>query len=131
MKISEVAERTGVPSKTIRYYEEIRLIEPAARSGNRYRAYGDKDVATLRFISRARALGFPLKDVAALLDLYRDRGRASREVKRLATKQIAELDRKIAELMAIRGALADLAERCHGDDRPDCPIIEELGAITH
>jgi len=128
MTISEAAARTGVPPKTIRFYEEAGIIKPAARGDNRYRVYRDADVHTLRFIHRARGLGFPLKDVAALLALYRDRGRASRQVKRLALQHAAELDRKIAEMTAIRNTIFALAEQCHGDQRPECPILDELGA---
>jgi MerR family copper efflux transcriptional regulator len=127
MTISEAGARSGVPPKTIRFYEEAGIIEPAARSENRYRAYGDSDVHTLRFVHRARRLGFPLKDVAALLDLYRDTKRASRDVKKLALKRVAELDRRIAELTAIRDAIAMLAKQCQGDHRPECPILDELG----
>ncbi len=126
MSIGEAASQSGVPPKTIRYYEEIGLITPAERLENRYRAYDDNDVQTLRFIQRARSLGFSLKEVAALLSLYRDRRRASRDVKRLALAHVAELDRKIAEMKAIRNTIADLAARCHGDQRPECPILEEL-----
>ena len=131
MTIGEVAARTDVPPKTIRYYEDIGLIKPPERLENRFRTYGETDVQTLRFIHRARSLGFSLKDIAALLALYQDRKRASREVKRLALEHLDELDRKIAELTAIRKAIAELAERCHGNDRPDCPILDELEATTH
>lgn len=128
MTIGEAASRSGVPPKTIRFYEEIGLIAPAERRENRYRSYDETAVQMLRFISRARALGFGLKEVADLLTLYRDRRRASHDVKRLALQHVAELDAKIAELTAIRDVIAALAERCHGDDRPDCPILDELGA---
>jgi MerR family copper efflux transcriptional regulator len=131
MTIGEVAARTDVPPKTIRYYENIGLIKPPERLENRYRTYGETDVQTLRFIHRARSLGFSLKNISALLALYQDRKRASREVKRLALEHVDELDRKIAELTAIRKAIAELAERCHGNDRPDCPILDELEATTH
>ena len=131
MTIGEVAARTGVPPKTIRFYEDAGIIAPAARRQNRYRTYSDADVQTLRFIHRARSLGFSLKDISALLALYWDRKRASREIKRLALQHVAELDRKIAEMTAIRNTIADLAERCHGDDRPECPILDELEATTH
>jgi MerR family copper efflux transcriptional regulator len=131
MTIGEAAQRSGVPAKTIRYYESIGLLAPAARRDNRYRAYGERDVETLRFIQRARSLGFPLRDVAALLALYRDRNRSSHDVKRLALERVAALDRKIAELTQIRDTVAALAERCHGDHRPDCPILDDLGAATH
>jgi MerR family transcriptional regulator, copper efflux regulator len=126
MTMGEAASRSGVPPKTIRFYEEIGVIKPA-RSENRYRAYGEADIHRLRFIHRARSLGFSLKDVGALLELYRDRKRASREVKRLALEHVAALDRKIADLTQIRNEIAALARRCRGDDRPQCPILDELG----
>jgi Cu(I)-responsive transcriptional regulator len=131
MTIGEAAARSSVPPKTIRFYEESGIIKPAARSENRYRVYSDADVQMLRFVQRARTLGFPLKDVAELLELYRDRGRASREVKKLALKHVATLDRKLAELTAMRRTIAMLAERCQGNDRPTCPILDELGATKH
>jgi Cu(I)-responsive transcriptional regulator len=131
MTIGEAAARSNVPPKTIRFYEEAGIIKPAARSENRYRVYSDADVQMLRFVQRARTLGFPLKDVAELLELYRDRGRASREVKKLALKHVATLDRKLAELTAMRRAIAMLAEQCQGNDRPTCPILDELGATKH
>lgn len=131
MSIGEAASQSGVPPKTIRYYEEIGLIAPAERLENRYRAYDNNDVQTLRFIQRARNLGFSLKEVASLLSLYRDRRRASRDVKRLALAHVAELDRKIAEMKAIRDTVANLAERCHGDQRPECPILDELEIPRH
>jgi Cu(I)-responsive transcriptional regulator len=128
LKISEAAERSGMPPKTIRYYEDIGLIGKADRLENSYRTYDETDVQRLRFIHQARGLGFSLKDVAALLELYRDRDRASQEVKRLALRHVAALDAKIDQMMAIRKALADLADRCHGDDRPECPILDELAS---
>jgi len=130
MTIGEAATRSGVPPKTIRFYEEAGIIKPAARGENRYRGYCEPDVHTLRFIHRARSLGFPLKEVAALLALYRHGGRASRDVKKLALQRVAALDRKIAELTAIRNTISTLAEQCHGDHRPECPILDELGAAT-
>lgn len=128
VRIGEAASRTGVPAKTIRFYEEIRLISPARRLDNRYRAYSEQDVQTLRFIQRARSLGFSLKNVGELLTLYRDRRRSSQSVKRLALAHVADLDRKIAELTSIRDSIAELARRCHGDQRPECPILDELEA---
>src|SRR5579872_3784369 len=131
MTIGEAAARSSVPPKTIRFYEEAGIIKPAARTENHYRVYSDADVETLRFVQRARMLGFPLKDVAELLELYHDRKRASREVKKLALKHVAALDRKLAELTAMRNTIAVLAERCQGNDRPTCPILAELGATEH
>ena len=130
MTISDAARRSGVSAKTIRYYESIGLIRPASRHGNNYRAYRDQDVEFLRFIQRARSLGFSLKEVDALIALYTNRRRRSREVKRLALGHIEELNRKIAELVAIRNALQELARKCRGDDRPECPILDELGSGT-
>jgi Cu(I)-responsive transcriptional regulator len=129
--IGEAASRSGMPPKTIRFYEDIGLIAPAERLENGYRAYSSKDVETLRFIHRARGLGFTLKEIEPLLQLYRDRKRASRDVKRLALQHVAAVDRKIAELTAIRNTIAQLAERCHGDQRPECPILDELEAAMH
>lgn len=128
--IGEAAARSGVPPKTIRFYEEAGIIKPAVRSKNQYRAYSRADVETLRFIQRARALGFSLKDIGALLGLYRNDNRASRDVKNLALRHVAELDRKIAGLTTIRNTIATLAERCHGNDRPDCPILDDLKTAT-
>lgn len=131
MRIGEAASRSGMAPKTIRFYEEIGLIGPAERLANRYRAYSEKDVHTLGFIHRARSLGFSLNDIRALLSLYHDRQRASREVKRLAIAHVQALDRKIAELSAIRNTIADLARHCHGDERPECPILDELDAAAN
>ena len=128
MTIGQAAQRSGLPPKTIRYYESVGLITPAARGENKYRAYGEKEIEILRFINRARGLGFSLKEVEQLLRLYRDRKRPSREVKRLALRHIDDLERKIAELNSIKGALADLVKKCRGDDRPDCPILQDLGS---
>jgi MerR family copper efflux transcriptional regulator len=126
MQIGTVADRSGVPAKTIRYYESIGLIAEAGRTAGGYRVYGEHDVATLRFIQRSRGLGFSVSDVAMLLDLWHDKDRASAQVKALAKKHLEEIDRKIAELEGMRGTLVHLVERCHGDERPDCPILEDL-----
>ena len=128
MTIGQAAQRSGVPPKTIRYYESVGLIKPAARGENKYRNYSDREIEILRFINRARGLGFSLKEVERLLELYRDRTRPSREVKRLALRHIDDLDQKITHLKAIRRALLHLAEKCRGDDRPDCPILDDLGS---
>jgi len=126
MNIGEVAKRSGVPTKTIRYYESVGLIGPAERSLRGYRVYGTADVETLRFIHRARGLGFPVSQVGDLLALWHDRNRASADVKAVALTHIAAIDRKIRELQTMRDSLTFLADRCHGDSRPDCPILDDL-----
>ena len=126
MNIGEAAARSGVPAKTIRYYEDIELIESADRAANGYRSYTDDDVHTLRFVARARNLGFTVDQCRSLLALYRDKSRASADVKHLAEIHIGEIERKIGELQSMQATLRDLVRRCHGDDRPDCPIIEGL-----
>lgn len=131
LMIGEVAALTGLPSKTIRYYEESGIIKNARRNDNHYRTYTQVDVQTLRFVAHARSLGFSLKDVGDLLSLYRDRNRASKDVRRLALAHLADLDRRIADLQAMRNTIADLAQRCHGDDRPECPIIKELEGVPN
>jgi MerR family copper efflux transcriptional regulator len=115
-----------VPAKTIRFYEELGLLKPAERLANGYRAYDESNVQTLRFIRRARDLGFSLPEIDKLLALYRNRRRASEDVKRLALAHVADLDQKIAEFTRIRDTLAELARHCHGDQRPECPILEDL-----
>lgn len=131
MHIGSVAKKSGIAAKTIRYYESIGLIESAERTESGYRVYGQRDVETLRFIQRARGLGFSVADVGNLLALWRDKLRASAQVKALATRHVEEIDLKIAELRAMRDALDDLVQRCHGDDRPDCPILTNLASATH
>ncbi|MFY8095125.1 MAG: Cu(I)-responsive transcriptional regulator [Niveispirillum sp.] len=126
MNIGEAAAATGVSAKMIRHYESIGLIRPALRTDSGYRVYTDTDIHSLRFVRHARDLGFALEDIAALLRLWGDRGRSSCEVKKLALDHIETLDRKIAELQAMRASLTDLADRCQGDDRPHCPILDGL-----
>lgn len=126
MNISQLARETGLTAKTIRYYESIGLIEAAARTEAGYRVYGARDITILRFIARSRSLGFSVEDVGHLLTLWQDRSRTSAEVKALAEQQVAEIDRKMTELTAMRQALTDLMRNCHGDDRPDCPILDRL-----
>lgn len=128
MNISEAAERAGLSTKTIRYYEDIGLVEPARRRDNGYRDYADRDVHMLRFLSRARGLGFSVADCRALVALYADTGRKSADVKEIALNRVTDIDTKIAELRAMRATLVELAETCHGDDRPDCPIIDDLAS---
>ncbi len=126
MNIGTAAERAGVPAKTIRYYESIGLIRSAGRRANNYRDYDDSDVATLRFVARARKLGFSVKQVAALLTLWRDRRRSSHAVKAVALEHVAEIDQRLAELQSMRRLLLGLIDHCHGDARPDCPILDDL-----
>lgn len=126
MNIGTVAERSGVPPKSIRYYESIGLIHPAERRPNGYRSYSPLDMRTLAFIKRARSLGFSVEDVRDLLDLWRDRSRKSSAVKAMAAQHIEALERKIEELQSMRKALAELVKRCRGDSRPDCPILDDL-----
>ncbi len=130
MNIGQAAKHSNISAKTIRYYESIGLIVPASRTDNGYRTYSDKDVQTLRFIHHARSLGFSVKDVSMLLDLWRNQKRASADVKALAMAHVAAVDHKIGELQRMRDTLLDLTHRCHGDDRPDCPIIEGLAGKT-
>jgi Cu(I)-responsive transcriptional regulator len=125
MNIGEAADTTGLPAKTIRYYEDIGLIKPA-RATNGYRDYGNKDVHRLAFIQRSRSLGFTIDECRSLLSLYEDKERASSDVKALATDKIREIDRKLMELQSLRDTLKMLADHCHGDERPDCPIIDEI-----
>jgi len=126
MNIGQASEASGVSQRMIRHYEKIGLIPEAPRRDSGYRDYSPADLHRLRFIANARDLGFPIEEIRVLLDLWNDRGRASAEVKALATARAEELQRKAAALEAMRRTLVDLAERCHGDMRPDCPIIEEL-----
>ncbi len=125
MNIGDAAAASGVSAKMIRHYEAIGLVG-AARSANGYRVYAPRDVAVLRFIRHARDLGFPLEDVRRLLGLWHDRARASAEVKRLALAHVAALESKAASLRAMADSLRHLAEHCHGDARPDCPILDDL-----
>ena len=121
-----MADKSGVPAKAIRYYESIGLIQAASRSHSGYRVYGERDLRTLHFIQRARSLGFSVEEVGALLELWRDTERHSAQVKALARRHVEDIDRKIAELGGMRDSLTHLIERCHGDDRPDCPILDDL-----
>ena len=125
MNISSTAELTGLPAKTIRYYEEIGLVLPD-RSPNGYRRYEADHVHRLAFVQRARGLGFSIDECRGLLSLYDDKHRASADVKRIAEEKLTEIDRKVSELTAMRATLAHLAETCQGDERPDCPILNDL-----
>ena len=128
MNIGQAAVASGVSAKMLRHYEAIGLMPKAKRTSSNYRHYTDSDVHTLRFIRTARDLGFPIDDIRALLALWRDRARPSRDVKRLVERHAGELRTRITELEAMLAALEHLARNCHGDDRPDCPILDGLEA---
>lgn len=127
MNISEVGKRAGLPAKTIRYYEDIGLISPL-RSENGYRQFRESDLHKLAFLGRARALGFSIEDCRNLMTLYEDRGRASADVKAIASEHLVAIDAKLAELQQMRHTLAELVQACAGDNRPDCPILADLAA---
>jgi len=129
VNIGAAARRSGITVKMIRYYESIGLIAPAGRTAGNYRTYDQHDINRLEFIKRARGLGFSLDEIRQLLALWDDGSRASAEVKALVTRHIAELDARLAALKGMRRTLAHLAERCDGDERPDCPIIDDLAGI--
>jgi Cu(I)-responsive transcriptional regulator len=128
--IGEASALAGVSAKMIRHYESIGLIPEAARTFAGYRLYSDADVHRLQFIKRARTLGFSIKQIEALLSLWDDRSRASADVKRLAKAHAAELAQRIEEMQAMQRTLETLARRCHGDNRPDCPILDDLAKST-
>lgn len=125
MNIGDVARKSGLPAKTIRYYEDIGLVTPP-RSANGYRIFRDSDLHKLTFLGRARELGFTIEDCRTLLALYEDDGRESAHVKNVALGHLQKIDAKIAQLQSMRGTLAHLVEACAGDHRPDCPILEDL-----
>ncbi|KQQ89202.1 Cu(I)-responsive transcriptional regulator [Massilia sp. Leaf139] len=128
MNIGEAAKASGVSSKMIRHYESIGLIDAARRTDAGYRVYAQRDVRVLQFIHRARMLGFSLEQIRELLALWQDKARASSDVRALAHSHVADLERKIAEMEAMKRTLARLAASCHGDARPDCPILDDLAA---
>jgi MerR family copper efflux transcriptional regulator len=130
MNIGEAASASGITAKMIRYYESVDLIPPAGRTEAGYRTYDGRDVGTLRFIRRARDFGMPMDRVKLLVGLWQDKDRPSREVKAVALRQVAELEAKIAELTAMKDALAELAGACRGDNRPDCPILRDLADVS-
>jgi Cu(I)-responsive transcriptional regulator len=127
--IGEAAAASGVSAKMIRHYESLGLVKPPTRSDGGYRLFEPNDIHILRFIRRARDLGFSMKDVERLVGLWQNRRRTSAEVRRIAQEHVAELDQKIAELQEMRRALEHLVRHCHGDARPDCPILEDLARI--
>ncbi len=124
--IGEAAARSGVSAKMVRHYESLGLLPTVGRTESGYRQYEDKEVHTLRFIRRARDLGFSMAEIARLLKLWQNRRRASADVKRIALAHVVDLDRRMEEMGAMKRTLERLAECCHGDERPDCPILDEL-----
>lgn len=125
MNIGDASKASNLPAKTIRYYEDIDLISPA-RAANGYRDYSKSDVHRLTFLQRSRSLGFSIEECRLLLSLYDDENRASADVKSIALAKISEIDRKIEELKSLRQTLSELAYHCHGNDKPDCPILDGL-----
>lgn len=128
MNIGQAAQASAVSAKMIRHYESLGLLPPAPRTDSGYRQYDDAAVHTLRFIRRARDLGFGLEEIEKLLGLWRNRRRSSAEVKRIASEHVADLQRRIDEMRAMQRTLQQLAHGCHGDERPDCPILDDLAA---
>ena len=126
LNIGALAKRSGVSRRMIRHYEEIELIPPATRTESGYRMYGEADFATLRFIARARSLGFSLDEIGDLLALWRDRTRASADVKAVAKRHMDAIERKIRELRSLQQSVGELVRRCSDDDRPECPILDDL-----
>lgn len=131
MNIGEAAAAAGVSAKMARHYESLGLLPQLARTQSGYRLYTEREVAILRFIRQARALGFSMKQIEALLDLWRNTRRQSRTVRALAQSHIEELDAKMREMAQMRATLMHLVSCCHGDDRPDCPILDELAHDHH
>lgn len=129
MNIGQAAAASGISAKMIRHYESIQLIKESVRSVSGYRTYSDNDLHTLRFIKRARSLGFSLDQIRDLLSLWNDSHRASADVKTIAQTHVAELEKRIAELSEMRDTLTHLAQCCHGDDRPECPILQGLAEL--
>ena len=125
MNIGQASEATGLPVKTIRYYEEIGLVSPK-RAANGYRDFGEVEIHQLKFMQRARSLGFSVKDCEALLSLYNDKSRASSQVKEIAKDHIGQINHKITELEGLKSTLEELIDTCQGDNRPDCPILDNL-----
>jgi Cu(I)-responsive transcriptional regulator len=130
MNIGEASTASGVSAKMIRYYEQIGLIKAAARTESGYRVYSASDVETLRFIRRARDLGFSVQEMTTLLALWQDKQRESGDVKRLAMQHVADIEKRIGELEGMARTLRHLAGHCHGDERPDCPILDDLAAVA-
>lgn len=128
MNVGQAAEISGLPVKTVRYYSDIGLVKPQGRTASGYRVYGDSEVSKLSFIRRARAFDFSIEDCRELLGLYQDSDRSSRDVKTIALKRLKQIDAKLEELHKLRDELARVAQECHGDNRPDCPILDSFAA---
>jgi len=126
MNIGEAAARSGVSAKMVRHYESLGLLPKVARTDSGYRQYSEREIHTLRFIRRARDLGFSMAEIAELLKLWQNKRRASGDVKRIALAHVADLDRRMNEMAEMKRTLENLARCCHGDQRPDCPIIDRL-----
>lgn len=126
MNIGAAAKASGVSAKMIRHYESVGLLPPASRTDAGYRLYGEKDIRTLQFIRRSRDLGFSIEEIRGLVSLWQDKTRPSREVKAVARQHLDFLDRKLEELQSMKNALSHLVDCCHGDERPDCPILDNL-----
>ncbi|WP_268793560.1 Cu(I)-responsive transcriptional regulator [Ramlibacter sp. Leaf400] len=131
LNIGEAARRSGVSAKMVRHYESLGLLPAVNRTESGYRQYGDREVHTLRFIRRARDLGFSMAEIAELLKLWQNRRRSSHQVHHIAQRHVDELTRKLQEMEAMRRTLQHLIDCCHGDERPECPILEELGGDGH
>jgi len=126
MNIGKAAKLSGISAKTIRYYESVGLMPEPTRAANGYRHYNDKDLQTLRFIHRSRNLGFTIKDIRDLLGLWQDKERASADVREVAKRHVEEIENRLEEMESVRQTLMQLIHKCHGDNRPDCPILEDL-----
>jgi Cu(I)-responsive transcriptional regulator len=127
--IGEAAQRSGVSARMVRHYEGLGLLPAVARTESGYRQYGEADIHTLRFIKRSRDLGFSMEEIAELVGLWNNRRRASSSVKRIAEKHLDELEQRIADMQSMRNTLAHLVHCCHGDARPDCPILDDLSKV--
>ncbi|MGJ7537021.1 MULTISPECIES: Cu(I)-responsive transcriptional regulator [unclassified Variovorax] len=127
--IGEAAQRSGVSARMVRHYEGLGLLPAVARTESGYRQYGEADIHTLRFIKRSRDLGFSMEEIAELVGLWNNRRRASSSVKRIAEKHLGELEQRIADMQSMRNTLAHLVHCCHGDSRPDCPILDDLSKV--
>ncbi|WP_274626621.1 Cu(I)-responsive transcriptional regulator [Arvimicrobium flavum] len=128
MNVGEAARASGLPAKTIRYYEEIGLIHPA-RAANGYRDYARDDIHRLSFLRRARSLGFSVEECRQLMALYSDKERASHDVRQIAIAHVSAIEEKVRELQSMRTTLQKLIHACHGDDRPDCPILDDIAGL--